>query len=128
MAEGYLKSLDNKLEIHSAGTEPGKRVHPLAVKVMKEIGIDISQNRPKSVNDFIDENFDYVITVCGDAEKNCPVFTGNVKHRLHIGFDDPAQAKGSEEFILAEFRRIRDEITDSFWNFHIRLQKADGVS
>ena len=118
MAEGFLKSYDKNLYVVSAGTAPSSTVHPKAVQVMKEIGIDISRGYPKPVDDFINENFDYVITVCGGANEACPVFKGKVKHRLHIGFDDPAEATGTEEFILSEFRRIRDEIKRDFGKFY----------
>ena len=118
MAEGFLKSYDKNLYVVSAGTAPSSTVHPKAVQVMKEIGIDISRGYPKPVEDFINENFDYVITVCGGANEACPVFKGKVKHRLHIGFDDPAEATGTEEFILSEFRRIRDEIKRDFGKFY----------
>lgn len=118
MAEGFLKSLDNAPEVVSAGTEPGDRVHPKAIAVMKEKGIDISGGRPKSVNEFIEIPFDYVITVCDGAKEACPVFTGNVKHRLHIGFDDPAEATGTDEEITAVFRRVRDEIFRDFRKFY----------
>ncbi len=118
MAEGFLKSFDKNLEVVSAGTEPSSAVHPKAIQVMQEIGIDISSGKPKPVTDFLDETFDYVITVCGGAKESCPVFHGEVKHRLHIGFDDPAEAMGTEEFILSEFRRIRDEIKQDFWKFY----------
>lgn len=110
MAEGFLKSFDKELEVHSAGTEPSNQVHPKAVVVMKELGIDLSDGYPKSVDEFLDDNFDYVITVCGGARETCPTFQGNVTHNIHIGFDDPAEATGTEEEIYAEFRRIRDEI------------------
>ncbi len=108
MAEAFLKSFDNKMQVYSAGTMPSKEVHPKSILVMNEIGIDISQNNPKSVNEFLNQEFDYVITVCGGAKETCPMFTGKVKHRLHIGYDDPAEAEGSDEYILSEFRRIRD--------------------
>jgi len=118
MAEGFLKSFDPSLQVHSAGTSPSPRVHPLAVRVMKEIGIDISSGTPKNVDQFIDQSFDYVITVCDNAKETCPVFMGEVKENIHIGFDDPAEATGTEEEILAEFRRIRDEIKERFWQFY----------
>lgn len=118
MAEGFLKSFDYKLNIVSAGTEPSKEVHPKAIQVMKEVGIDISKAYPKPVTDYINKSFDYVITVCGGAKESCPVFQGKVKHRLHIGFDDPADAIGSKEFVLSEFRRIRDEIKREFEAFY----------
>jgi arsenate reductase len=118
MAEGFLKSFDSKLEVHSAGTKPSERVHPKAVEVMKEVGIDLSGNKPKMVDQFLEQPFAYVITVCDHAKETCPVFTGKVKHRQHIGFDDPAEASGSEDEIYAVFRRVRDEIRDDFKKFY----------
>lgn len=118
MAEGFLKSFDDVLEVYSAGTEPSEKVHPNAIQVMKEIGIDISKNYPKSVDEFLDKEFDYVITVCGGAKESCPAFSGKVKNRLHIGFDDPADATGTEEEILSEFISIRDEIETDFRDFY----------
>jgi arsenate reductase len=118
MAEGFLKSFDSNLEVFSAGTNPSSRVHPKAVRVMEEIGIDISDGYPKDVDQFIDKSFDYVITVCDNAKETCPVFMGEVKETLHIGFDDPAEAAGTEEEILSEFRRIRDEIRERFYQFY----------
>ena len=101
MAEGFLKSFDSKLEVYSAGTAAEGRVNPYAVKVMKEAGIDISSQKPESVDLYLADSFDYVITVCDGAKEVCPVFTGNVKHRIHIGFEDPASAKGTDEVVLA---------------------------
>ena len=89
MAEGFLKSFDDFLEIYSAGTKPESKVNPNAIQVMSEMGIDLSQNQPKSVDQYTGKSFDYVITVCDGAKEICPVFTGDVKNRLHIGFDDP---------------------------------------
>ena len=117
MAEGFLKSFDPQLKVFSAGTEPSDQVHPKAVEVMKEKGIDLSGHYPRKVDGFLDDAFDYVITVCGHAKENCPVFLGEVKHGLHIGFDDPAEATGTEEEIFEEFRRIRDEIRDKMRGF-----------
>jgi arsenate reductase len=114
MAEGLLKSLDPSLQVSSAGTKPATQVHPLAIKVMKELDINIGGNKPKNVEEFINDSFNYVITVCDNAKETCPVFTGKVQHRLHIGFDDPAEAVGTEEEILVVFRRVRDEIKKSF--------------
>jgi len=118
MAEGFLKSFNPEMFVVSAGTEPSSLVHPKAIEVMKEVGIDISKGKPKSVTEFLNESFDYVITVCGGAKETCPMFSGEVKHRLHIGFDDPAEVKGSDEFIISEFRRIRDEIKRDFSKFY----------
>ncbi len=118
MAEGFLKSFDSQLEIYSAGTNPSKQVHPKAIQIMKEVGIDLSQNYPKMVDKFLGESFDYVITVCDNAKETCPVFIGKVGKQLHIGFEDPADATGTEEEILSEFRRIRDEIKNDFYKFY----------
>lgn len=119
MAEGFLKSFDPELEVFSAGTNPSSQVHPNAIKVMKEVGIDLSNNYPKNVDEFINQSFDYVITVCDNAKETCPVFMGKVAHQLHIGFEDPAEATGTEEEILNTFRRIRDEIKRDFYKFYI---------
>jgi arsenate reductase len=118
IAEGFLKSFDSTLEVYSAGTKSAESIHPVAIKVMWEIGIDISQGSPKSVDQFVRQPFDYVITVCDDAERNCPVFTGAVKKRLHIGFADPARTSGREEEVLAVFRKVRDEIESGFFDFY----------
>lgn len=118
MAEGFLKSFDPELEVFSAGTNPAARVSPNAIRVMAEKGIDISSEYPKDVNRFLGESFDYVITVCDNAKETCPVFMGKVNSRLHIGFDDPAEAKGSEEEVLSVFRRVRDEISRDFYEFY----------
>ena len=118
MAEGFLKSFDSKLEVFSAGTNPAVRVSSRAIQVMKEIGIDIGGGHPKSVDQFTSEPFDYVITVCDHAKETCPIYVGNVKHRLHIGFDDPAEAEGTEDEVLAVFRRVRDEIKEKFCEFY----------
>ncbi|MEN8137215.1 MAG: arsenate reductase ArsC [Bacteroidota bacterium] len=121
MGEGFFKSFDEKLEVVSAGTEPSGEVHPLAVKVMQEVGLDITEGYPKNVDVFLKEEFDYVITVCSGAQEACPTFTGKVKQTVHIGFDDPAEATGSDEFVLSEFRRIRDEIKRDFYKFYSGL-------
>jgi arsenate reductase len=122
MAEGFLKSFDPALEVFSAGTFPGKRVNPNAVKVMKEMGIDISHQIPEKVDKYINEEWDYVITVCGGANESCPAFTGKVKYRLHIGFDDPADAAGDEAEVLAEYRRVRDEIRTQFYALYQKIR------
>ena len=118
MAEGFLKSFDSELEIYSAGTNPSTQVHPKAIQVMKEVGIDLSKNYPKMVDQFLNDSFDYVITVCDNAKETCPVFVGKVKHRLHMGFEDPADATGTEEEILTVFRKVRDEIKKDFYQFY----------
>lgn len=118
MAEWFLKSMDSDLEVYSAGTNPSSQVHPKAIQVMKEIGIDISGGAPKNVDLFFDQSFDYVITVCDNAKETCPVFMGDVKERLHIGFDDPAEATGTEDEIFSIFRHVRDEIQNRFQQFY----------
>jgi arsenate reductase (thioredoxin) len=118
MAEAFLKLLAPSLEVASAGTKAAPHVHPKAIRVMEEIGIDLRKKYPKTVDQFISQSFDYVITVCDNARESCPVFLGDVKHRLHIGFDDPAGATGTDDEILREFRRIRDEIKNEFYRFY----------
>ena len=118
MAHGFLKSFDSTLQVYSAGTEPAAQVNPNAIKVMGEVGIDISQHTPTHVDKYIAEEWDYVITVCGGPNVNCPVFSGKVKLRWHLGYDDPAEATGTEEEILAEFRKVRDEIKNGFYSFY----------
>jgi arsenate reductase len=121
MAEGFLKSFDANLEVFSAGTRAEGKVNPYAVKAMREIGIDISNQKPESVDKYLNESFDYVITVCDGAKEICPVFTGDVKHRLHIGFDDPADAKGTEEQVMPVYRKIRDQIKERFNEYYKNL-------
>ena len=118
MAEGFLKSFDSNLVVYSAGTNPSNQVHPKAIQVMGELGIDLSKNYPKMVDQFLNESFDYVITVCDNAKETCPVFIGKVGKQLHVGFEDPADAAGTEEEILSVFRRIRDEIKTDFYKFY----------
>lgn len=109
MAESLMNHyLGDRFEAFSAGTE-ATGVNRLAVQVMAETGIDISGQRSKTLDEFDDQPFDYVVTLCGDANENCPLFVGGVE-RMHVGFDDPSRTTGSEEEIMAEFRRVRDEI------------------
>ena len=119
MAHGFLQSFDKTLEVHSAGTQPALQVNPLAVGVMKEAGIDISLHTPKNVGIYLNDVWDYVITVCGGANETCPTFIGKVGKRLHIGFEDPSDAQGSEEFVTSEFRRVRDEIRKRIAEFYV---------
>ena len=119
MAHGFLQSFDANLTVCSAGTNASGKLNPKAVEVMKEAGVDISHHTSDSVEKYLGEEWDYVITVCGGANENCPMFTGHVKHRLHIGFDDPAAITGDEEFVMNEFRRIRNEIKNGFYAFYI---------
>jgi arsenate reductase len=118
MAHGFLQSFDKSLTVRSAGTEASGKLNPNAVKAMEEIGIDISHHTSDSVDLYLGDEWDYVITVCGGANEACPAFMGKVKHRLHMGFDDPSHAVGTDEFVWNEFIRVRDEIKDSFSKFY----------
>jgi arsenate reductase len=113
MAEGILRNMDPRLEVFSAGTRPEKNVNPNAIEVMEEIGIDISSHLPKNADQFISHSFDCVITVCDNARESCPVFTGKVKHRLHIGFEDPAAARGTHDEVIQIYRKVRDQIREA---------------
>lgn len=118
MAHGFMQSFSPALEVYSAGTRPAAQINPKAVEVMLEAGVDISGHTPHNVEEYLGQEWDYVITVCGGANESCPAFTGKVKHRLHIGFEDPSEATGTPEFIMGEFRRIRDEIQEKFLEFY----------
>ena len=118
MAHGFLQSFDERIQVESGGTEASGKLNRKAVKAMAEIGIDISGHTSDSVQKFLNDKWDYVITVCGGANENCPAFFGEVKHRLHIGFDDPSHAIGTDEFIWSEFIRVRDEIKERFYRLY----------
>lgn len=118
MAHGFLESFDKRLTVRSAGTDASGKLNEKAVKAMKEIGIDISHHTSDPVEKYLDEEWDFVITVCGGANENCPAFIGKVKHRLHIGFDDPSHVVGTEEFIWSEFIRVREEIKEGFYKLY----------
>jgi arsenate reductase (thioredoxin) len=118
MAHGFMKSFDPRMAVCSAGTEASGKLNQKAVAAMKEIDIDISNHTSDSVEKYLNEKWDYVITVCGGANENCPVFIGDVKHRLHMGFDDPSDVTGSEEYIWSEFIRVRDEIKEGFFKLY----------
>jgi arsenate reductase len=114
MAEGILRAAAaDILKVHSAGSRPAGYVHPKAIAALAEIGIDISDHTSKHMKEFLDCDIETVITVCGNADQACPVFPGQVQ-RHHWPFDDPAHASGSEEEIMGEFRRVRDEIATRF--------------
>lgn len=116
MAEGLLRhDADDRFEVESAGTKPGQ-VRPEAIAVMKELGIDISGCRSKSVDEYAGQRFDYVLTVCDNAKETCPIFPGHA-NRAHQNFEDPAAAQGSEQERLAVFRRVRDQIREYLRRF-----------
>ena len=119
MAHGFLQSFDSSITVCSAGTQASGKLNQKAVAVMKEAGVDISNHTSDSVDKYLNETWDYVITVCGGANEECPAFFGKVKHRLHMGYDDPSHAEGTEEFIRTEFIRVRDEIKEGFYKFYI---------
>ena len=119
MAEGFLRHMaGDKFEVFSAGIKP-TQVNPLAIKVMAEVGVDISKHRSKSAMEFIGQQFDYVVTVCDNAKQTCPIFPGKYE-KIHWDLEDPAEAKGNEEERLIFFRRIRDEIKNMISNFKDR--------
>ena len=123
MAHGWLQSFDQSLTVCSAGTQASGKLNEKAVKVMAKAGVDISHHTSDSVDKYLKDEWDYVITVCGGANEECPAFFGKVKHRLHIGFDDPSHAVGTDEFIWGEFIRVRDEIKDGFYKFYVEQIK-----
>ena len=118
MAQGFLQSFDKRLQVFSAGTEPAIRINSTAVKVMNEAGIDISHHTPKNVSQYLNDEWDYVITVCDKANETCPVFPRRVRNRLHIGFGDPSQVKGSYVEIMSAFYSVRNEIRDEFYKLY----------
>ena len=118
MAHGFLQSVDKNITVCSAGTEASGKLNEKAVLVMKEVGVDISHHTSDSVDKYLDQEWDYVITVCGGANEACPAFMGKVRNRIHMGFDDPSHTVGTEEFIMNDFRRVRDEIKEKFYNFY----------
>ena len=123
MAQSFLQSFDPKLKVRSAGTEPASQVNPNAVKAMREAGIYISDHTPTLVDQYLDEPWDYVITVCDHANETCPAFLGQVHHRLHMGFEDPAAAQGTEEEIINKFREVRNQIEKEFKQLYERTIK-----
>lgn len=118
MAQACLQHLDAGLCVRSAGTHPARQTHPLAIQAMKEIDMPITDLQPHDVKDYVNEEWDVVITVCDHARESCPVFTGAVRQRLHISFPDPSLATGTKEEQLAVFREIRDRIVLSFTDFY----------
>lgn len=123
MAEGILRAAaGDVLDVHSAGSKPAGYVHPLAIKAMAEIGIDISGHRSKSMSEFLNQKIDTVITVCGKADQVCPTYPGQI-HRFHWPFDDPGHAVGTEDEQLNVFRRVRDEIKGKFESYAAQRRK-----
>lgn len=118
MAHGFLQSFDERIEVRSAGTEASGKLNAGAVKAMAEIGLDISTHTSDSVEKYLNETWDYVITVCGGANEACPAFIGKVRTRLHMGYDDPSHAVGTEEFVWAEYQRVRDAIKADFYKLY----------
>lgn len=118
MAHGYLQWFDSRITVCSAGTEASGKLNATAVQVMMEDGVDISHHTSDQVDKYLDEEWDYVITVCGGANETCPAFMGKVKNRLHIGFDDPSHASGTPEFVMSEFYRVRNEIKQAFYQLY----------
>lgn len=123
MAHGFLQSFDPSITVCSAGTQASGKLNQVAVAAMKDAGIDISHHTSDSVDKYLNDEWDYVITVCGGAKEECPAFIGKVKYRLHIGFDDPSHATGTDEFIRSEFIRVRDEIKEGFYKLYIEQIK-----
>ena len=125
MAHGFLQSFEPKLLVYSAGTKASGKVNTKAIEVMHDAGIDISHHTSDSIDRYINDEWDYVITVCGGANESCPAFSGKVKTRLHIGFDDPSEAIGAPEFIQSEYVRVRDEIKKAFYELYINKIKSN---
>ncbi len=125
MAHGFLQSFDAELKVFSAGTEASGKLNENAVKVMEEAGVPISHHTSDPVSTYLGQPWDYVITVCGGANEKCPVFTGKVRHRLHIGFDDPSHLIGPRDFIMGEFYRVRDEIKEAFFKLYSEQIKPE---
>jgi arsenate reductase len=118
MAHGFLNHFNNEMEVYSAGVHPAYRVMPETIEVMAEKGIDISKHVPEHVYDYMKDPFDYVITVCDYANETCPIFTGEVKNRMHIPFPDPIHAKGGLKKRLKVYREVRDVIEKRFFKLY----------
>jgi len=125
MAEGILRNAASELiEVASAGSNPSGYVHPKAITVLDEIGIDISSHTSKHMNDFLDQDIHTVITVCGNADQECPTYPGQF-HRHHWGFEDPAHAEGSEDEVMEAFRKVRNEIKLVFEAYAAGIKAAN---
>lgn len=119
MAHGFMQSFDPRMTVCSAGTQAAGKLNAGAVAAMNEIGIDISHHTSDQVDKYLNDEWDYVITVCGGANEVCPAFLGKVKHRLHMGFDDPSHVTGTGEYVKSEFRRVRDQIKEGFYQLYL---------
>ena len=124
MAHGFLQSFDDGITVCSAGTKAIGKLNSKAVEVMREAGVDISHHTSDQVDMYLNDEWDYVITVCGGANESCPTFSGNVKNRLHIGFDDPSEATGTPEYVQSEYIRVRDEIKKAFYELYTNKIKG----
>ncbi len=118
MSHGFLQSFDPSLSVYSARTKASGKLNPKAIEVMQDAGVDISHHTSDSVEQYMNDEWDYVITVCGGANENCPAFSEKVKNRLHIGFDDPSEATETHEFVHFEYIRVRDEIKKAFYKLY----------
>ena len=127
MAEGWLQSFDRNLTVCSAGTETAVQTYLLAIETMAKSGIDISQKRPKPIEQYLNESWDYIITLCSTVDENCPEFMGKVRHRLHLGTYDPSRAKETPESIASEFRRISIQLKKKMYEFYTdEILNGDG--
>lgn len=125
MAHGFLKSFAPTWTVESAGTKPSGKVNERAIEVMHDAEIDISHHTSDNVDKYLNSEWDYVITVCDDANETCPIFEGKVKNRLHMGFDDPSETKGTPQEIEADFIRVRDKIRKAFYKLYIKIKKEN---
>lgn len=119
MAHGFLQSFDSRLQVYSAGTEASGKVNERAIQSMRNAGVDISKHTSNSVELYLSQPWDYVVTVCGGAKESCPVFDGRVEKSLHMGFEDPSEVQGEEAFIVSEFDRVRNAIKSRFYQWYI---------
>ena len=127
MAHGFMQSFDKNIIVRSAGTAATGKINEKAIAVMKEAGIDISHHTSDKIDKYLGEDWDYVITVCNEANEVCPYFPGRVKHRLHVGFEDPSKVSGSDEYIWSEFCRVRNEIKGAFYKLYkSEIQAGNG--
>lgn len=115
MAEAWLKNINPEINVHSSGVSPKEEMNPLAVKAMMDQGIDISNRKPTHVNNYINEDWDYIMTISDFAKENLPEFKAEVKNRIHYVFDDPTKAEGDEDFVLSEYKRVSLDINHTMF-------------